>query len=108
MTVHISFFDLVGNDGVVLAGMNRGTAAREHFSMDELDCGFDDVVVSAPKNLEAISPSFVQGFLAGSLKKLGQEGLQSKYRFELNDLLSEDIKTGIRRLLMKRRIAGLD
>lgn len=106
--MRIDLIDLVGKDGVVLAGMERGTAAREHYSLDKLDTAADDVVVSAPENLEAISPSFVQGFLAGSLKNLGQDGLNSKYRFELNELLLEDIRDGIKRLVMKRRIAGLD
>ena len=108
MTAQINLIDLVGPDGAVLAGTERGTAAREHYSMDELDKGDEEVVVSAPENLEAISPSFVQGFLAGSFRHLGQEGLYSKYRFELSDILLEDIRDGIKRLVMKRRIAGLD
>lgn len=106
--MQIDLSELVGNDGVVLAGMERGAAARNLFVMDKLDGGTEAVVVSAPDSLEAISPSFVQGFLAGSLKHLGEDGLRSKYRFELNELLMEDIADGIKRLLMKRKIAGLD
>ncbi len=106
--MQIDLSELVGDDGVVLAGMERGTAARNLFVLDSLDSGADDVVITAPENLEAISPSFVQGFLAGSLRHLGEDGLRSKYRFELNELLLEDIAGGIKRLLMKRKIAGLD
>ena len=106
--MQIDLIELVGNDGVVLAGMERGAAARDLFVLDTLDSSPEDVVITAPENLEAISPSFVQGFLAGSLKRLGEDGLKTKYKFELNDLLLEDITGGIKRLLMKRKIAGLD
>lgn len=106
--MQIDLTELVGNDGVVLAGMERGAAARDLFVLDTLDSGSEDVVITAPENLEAISPSFVQGFLAGSLKHLGEDGLKTKYKFELDELLLEDIAGGIKRLLMKRKIAGLD
>lgn len=106
--MQIDLSELVGKGGVVLAGMERGAAARNLFTLDELDGSAEEVVITAPKSLEAISPSFVQGFLAGSLKHLGQDGLSTKYRFEVNELLLEDIRDGIKRLVMKRRIAGLD
>ena len=106
--MQIDLSELVGQDGVVLAGMERGAAARTLFTLDELDATMDDVVITAPESLEAISTSFVQGFLAGSLKTLGEAQLRKKYRFELNDLLKEDITDGLKRLLMKRKIAGLD
>ena len=106
--MQIDLTDLVGRDGVVLVGMQRGTAARDLFVLDSLDSGTDDVVIVAPDNLEAISPSFVQGFLAASLKHLGEDGLRAKYKFELNELLLGDIAGGIKRLQMKRKIAGLD
>jgi len=106
--VQIDLRKLVGNDGVILAGMERGVAARELFTLDSLDSGSDEVVITAPDNLEAISPSFVQGFLAGSLKHLGEDGLKTKYKFDLDKHLCEDFSGGIKRLLMKRKIAGLD
>lgn len=106
--MQIDLSKLVGQDGVVLAGMERGAAARTLFKLHELDSALDDVVITAPASLEAISTSFVQGFLAGSLKTLGEAQLRKKYRFELNDVLKEDIADGLKRLLMKRKIAGLD
>ncbi|WP_224815178.1 hypothetical protein [Hasllibacter sp. MH4015] len=106
--MQIDLSEIVGKGGVVLAGMERGTAARDLFTLDAHDASGEEIVVTAPESLEAISPSFVQGFLAGSLSKLGEGRLREKYRFELNELLQEDISEGIRRLLMKRKIAGLD
>ena len=106
--MQIDLTKLVGRDGAVLAGMERGVAARDLFVLDSLDCGPEDVVISAPDHLEAISPSFVQGFLAGSLKHLGEEGLKNKYKFDLDEHLRKDIDSGVKRLLMKRKIAGLD
>lgn len=106
--MQIDLSELVGQDGVVLAGMERGAAARTLFTLDDLDSTLDDVVITAPETLEAISTSFVQGFLAGSLKTLGEAQLRKKYRFELNEVLKEDITDGLKRLLMKRKIAGID
>lgn len=106
--MQIDLTKLVGQDGVVLAGMERGVAARQMFTLDELDQTIEGIVVTAPPSLEAISPSFVQGFLAGSLRALGEKRLREKYKFELDELLQDDIAEGIKRLLMKRKIAGLD
>ena len=106
--MQIDLSKLVGQDGVVLAGMERGAAARTLFTLDKLDSSLDEVVVTPPETLEAISTSFVQGFLAGSLKTLGEAKLREKYKFELNDVLKEDITDGLKRLLMKRKIAGID
>ena len=106
--MQIDLSKLVGQDGVVLAGMERGAAARTLFTLDKLDSSLDEVVVTAPETLEAISTSFVHGFLAGSLKTLGEAKLREKYKFELNDVLKEDITDGLKRLLMKRKIAGID
>lgn len=102
----IDLQSLVGKNILVLAGMERGVAARKDFGLDDLDVGDDDVVITAPESLDAIAPSFVQGFLAQSYSKLGEEGLKAKYRFQLSEDLLDDILEGIKRLRMSRSIAG--
>lgn len=104
--MRIDFKSLVGKDLLVLAGMERGLAAREDFNLDSLDEADEDVVIIAPDSLEAIAPSFVQGFLSRSYSKLGEDRLREKYNFQLSDDLHSDILEGIKRLRMKRTIAG--
>ena len=91
---------------LVLAGPERGLAAREQYKLDVLDLSDEKIEVIAPDDLEAISPSFVQGFLAKSFQRLGEEGLFQKYQFKLNELLVDDVRDGIERLKMQREIAG--
>lgn len=104
--MRIDLTSLVGDNVHVLAGMERGIAARKAFEMDLLDAGDEGVVIVAPDNLEAIAPSFVQGFFSKTLSVLGEKGLLEKYRFELDSFLTEDMTNGIKRLKMSRKIAG--
>ncbi len=90
-----------------LAGHDQGLAARISFKLQELDRQ-DEVVELVPYDeLEAISTSFIQGLFAESLKTLGEEKFLRKYNFRrLPDYLKLDVELGLRRLKMKRRIAG--
>lgn len=104
--MQIDLQTLVGRNILVLAGMERGVAARGEFGLDRLDVGEDEVVITAPDTLDAIAPSFVQGFLSKSYSALGEDGLKSKYRLNMSEDLLDDILEGIKRLRMKRSIAG--
>jgi hypothetical protein len=89
-----------------LIGHERGLSARELFKLDELDRESDPVSVIAPANLEALTPSFVQGLFASSVHFLGETVFYKHYVFELSKDLIEDIKVGVQRALMNRDIAG--
>ncbi len=102
----IDLGSLSGGKVLVLAGPERGLAARDRFDMDALDQSSERIEIVAPSDLEAISPSFVQGFLGKSFNLLGEQGLRQKYDFKLDDLLIEDMLDGIKRLKMQREIAG--
>ncbi len=104
--MQIDLTALLKDNGAVLAGMDRGVAAREAFDLDTLDAGADKVEIVAPEDLEAISPSFVQGFLSASYARLGESGLTEKYNFNVDEFLKEDLLAGIQRLKMRRKIAG--
>lgn len=106
MPVRIDLTELVGENVFVLAGMERGLAAREKFNLDDVDASADTAIIVAPRSLEAISPSFVQGFFYNSLHKIGESGITKKYDFDMDALLIEDIQDGLKRLKMKRNIAG--
>lgn len=98
---------LTKNEVSSLIGHERGLAARRLFELDQLDKVPEPVDIVAPKSLEALTPSFVQGMLAASIHALGEAGFRAHYDVsKLTKDLREDINVGIRRALMKREIAG--
>lgn len=102
----IEFEALTKGEVRSLSGHDRGLAARNLFKLDQLDTEDDLVVVSAPADLDALTPSFVQGLFAASVHRLGREGFFEHYRFHISEHLQTDIQLGINRVLMKRQIAG--
>ena len=85
----------------MLTGHIRGLSARTMYDLDALDNNADAVSIVAPDNLDTITPSFVQGFLASSLQTMGVERLREQYDFSrLPSFLQEDFETGIQRLLL--------
>ncbi len=95
---------LTKNEVSMLTGHERGVQARALFSLDSLDVQDDVVRIVAPTNLDTITPSFVQGFLARSISQLGRDRLFTKYDFStLPAALREDFVTGIERLAMHAR-----
>ena len=92
---------LTKKEVTMLTGHPRGLSARDMYELDALDSLPDDVIIVAPENLDTITPSFVQGFLAASLSTLGVDGLRRKYNTSnLPSDLQIDFETGIQRLLL--------
>lgn len=89
-----------------LSGHDRGLAARTRFNLDTLDSNADPIPVVAPTNLDAMTPSFVQGLFAASIHGLGPERFFSHYNFQLPEHLLTDVRIGVDRVLMQRKIAG--
>jgi predicted subunit of tRNA(5-methylaminomethyl-2-thiouridylate) methyltransferase len=86
----------------MLTGHPRGLAAREFFELDTL---FNSGVVSivAPDEIDTITPSFLQGFLARSIDQLGSDVFVQRVQLgKLPSHLRKDFETGIRRLLLRR------
>jgi hypothetical protein len=91
----------------VLIGHDRGVAIREDTDLDALDQSDEEVVIAIPSTLATLTPSFVQGFLAGSIRRLGEDRFHARYRFEAPPHLSTDIQAGIDRVLTSRHLAGV-
>ena len=102
----IDFSRLTRGEVSSLSGHDRGLAARGLFRLDTLDSQPEPVVITAPANLDAITPSFVQGMFAKSVHTLGKERFFSHYLFNLPDYLLTDVRLGIQRAMMRREIAG--
>lgn len=86
----------------MLTGRPRGLSARILFHMDDLDVCEGSVILLAPDSLDAVTPSFVQGFLANSLRRLGATKFRTKFDLSrLPSRIREDINLGMERLLSR-------
>jgi hypothetical protein len=101
---------LTKNKVAMLTGHERGLQARIFFALDDLEEKQETLQVVAPANLDTITPSFVQGLLAGSVRRFGVEKLAKKYDFSLlPEALRQDFKMGIERLAIHaRRLAAIN
>ncbi|WP_146010358.1 hypothetical protein [Acidimangrovimonas sediminis] len=92
--------DLTRGEVRMLTGQPRGFNARKHYHMDDLDLSDEPVTIVAPEDLDTVTPSFVQGFLATSLRSLGEEKFRTKFNFDrLPSLLQDDFRLGIERVV---------
>lgn len=86
----------------MLTGAPRGVKAREEFGLDDLELTSEIISFVAPIDLDTVTPSFVQGFLARSVQNLGVDRFNSLFDLStLPEHLIRDFKVGIERLLMR-------
>jgi|Transcript_31423 hypothetical protein len=106
MMVQIDLSELTSAHSKVLAGHQRGVAARALYHIDDLDeDNVSDLVIVAPGQLETISPSFVQGFLGATLKKIGPDALKKRLNLSaLKPFLRDDFIIGIQRLTLRSQV----
>lgn len=89
----------------MLSGHDRGSAARTYFDLPTLERNFDHIVLVVPKDLDAITPSFIQGMFALSATlDGGKDAFLQRYDLRATEWIREDILAGIDRLLMKRSV----
>lgn len=102
----IDLKDLTQGRVRMLSGHQRGSAARDHFGIEELERNNENIIITVPLDLDAISPSFVQGLFSKSSTLLkGKDGFLAKYVIEADEDIKKDILVGIDRLLMKRDLS---
>ena len=87
-----------------LSGHDRGLAARRSFRLDELDRDGVKHVVRVPKDIYGISPSFIQGLFADTLKSLNNslEEFERCYEIDATDLIRRQIDRGLQNILIDR------
>lgn len=86
-----------------LSGQDRGVEARALFDLDKLDLEVTPVTVRMPKDVEAVTPSFVQGMFSKSIKLFKhRDAFLSHYQFVCAPPLLRQIDDGIRNSLMRR------
>lgn len=79
-----------------LSGHERGLAARRSFGLDRFDIESAEVEIVVPAHIYAVSPSFVQGLLAGSLQNVGYDmaRFHARYRLNASDLIKRQFERG--------------
>jgi hypothetical protein len=99
---------VIRDDARVLIGQERGVAVREAFGLDALDRAGELVQIVVPSSLRTLTPSFVQGLVAGSVHSLGEDKFFERYSFEGGDQnVMSDIRAGVDRVLTSRHLAGV-
>ncbi|SEO32943.1 hypothetical protein SAMN05216227_11021 [Pseudorhodobacter antarcticus] len=95
----IDLVRLTKNKVRMLTGQIRGVESRALYSLDELEASGSPIQICAPESLEAITTSFVQGFLGATVYERGDEAVDALYDFSLlPKTLEDDFRVGIERL----------
>jgi len=84
---------------IVISGRPKGSQLRNEFNLDKLDSEDVEVTVEVPAEVISLNSSFFLGLFAPSVKKLGIEGFESKYKFNCNPEVLDDIESGKREAL---------
>lgn len=87
-----------------LSGHDRGIAARQAFELDRYDEEAGIVEIVVPDHIYAVSPSFVQGLLSGSFRRVGFDKATffSRYTLVASDLVRRQFDRGISAILTNR------
>lgn len=83
----------------VFSGRNRGAEVRHNLNLDNLDTNPDIIYIKIPKDTFSLNASFFLGTFGPSVRKLGKEGFNNKYKFECEDIIKQSIEDSIERAL---------
>jgi hypothetical protein len=83
----------------VFSGRERGLAARQKFNIGRLDRDPKPVTVVIPKDTYSMNMSFFLGMFGESVRSLGRDGFNAKYRFDSDPVHLQSIEEGIARAL---------
>ena len=85
----------------VFAGRDRGRKVREAARLDDHDKKRDVIEVRVPEDVFSINSSFFLGMFGPSIRTLGEDGFQKRYKFTGKDIgrvirdgIDEALRTG--------------
>lgn len=103
MPPQIELAELTRGEVRTLSGQERGVEARQRFDLDALDANGEIVTVQIPGDLDAVTPSFVQGMFSKSIRAFQtREAFLAHYQFVAGPRILRQIDVGIRHALMNR------
>lgn len=90
------------NDEIVLSGRDKGEKIRSNIKIDLLDDDNEMYQIVIPDSVRTWNPSHFLGIFSKSIKKLGLECFEEKYKFisdtpdkKLKKTIEDDLKEGV-------------
>jgi hypothetical protein len=88
----------------VFSGRERGLAARQRFNLDRVDRDPNSRTVVIPRDTYSMNMSFFLGMFGDSVRYLGREGFNRKYRFDSDPVHLQSIVEGMNRALKESSV----
>jgi hypothetical protein len=88
----------------VFSGRERGLAARQKFNLARMDRNPDTVTILIPRDTYSMNMSFFLGMFGESVRSLGREGFNRKYRFDSDPVHLGSIVEGVNRALKESSV----
>lgn len=85
MVTVINLIDYKPRQSTSYSGRPQGEELRRTLKLDELDRDKSEVEIIIPAGTTSFNPSFFLGFLFNSIKNLGVEGFNKKYKLVIQD-----------------------
>jgi hypothetical protein len=88
----------------VFSGRERGLAARQKFNLARADREPETITVLIPRDTYSMNMSFFLGMFGDSVRSLGREGFNRKYRFDSDPVHLQSIIEGVNRALKESSV----
>lgn len=79
----------------VLSGRDNGVNLRKKLEIDKKENENDEIKIIIPQDVFALNSSYFLGWLGKSVRDLGKENFEKKYKFECNEIVQLNIEDGI-------------
>ena len=79
----------------VLSGRDKGQDLRNVLKIEKLEREHEIINIIIPYEVFALNSSYFLGWLGKSVRDLGKEEFEKKYKFECNDIIKLNIADGI-------------
>lgn len=79
----------------VLSGRENGVNLRKKLEIDKKENENDEIKIIIPQDVFALNSSYFLGWLGKSVRDLGKENFEKKYKFECNEIVKLNIEDGI-------------
>ncbi len=101
MTYSINLQDFRTEGAKVFTTRPRGIEVRNKSKIDSVEPMYDKIIITIPKDISSINPSFLEEFFENIVMKLGEEGFYKKFSFvnEGRYKIDTDLAEAVERIL---------
>lgn len=83
--INLDLSDFRGQNSSLFTGRPQGLEVRNILKLDQKDLDAEEYLVLIPRGTTSINPSFFLGLFFNSIKILGIERFNQKYKFQILD-----------------------